>query len=155
MRILTRRQAREEGLRKYFTGIPCKRGHVAIRYTMNGSCYACTLANQFKMSRRQDQRHTMVRRAEYRAKAKGLPFNITYQDITIPDDCPCCHVRLVPKHERLLHMKTGAFDTPSLDRKVPNLGYVRGNIGVLCMACNAKKSGIDEQMLKFLTDYLG
>lgn len=153
--IVSKAEAIELGLNKYFTGIPCKKGHISHRYTKNGSCFGCTLENQFKRSRASDPRHYMVKNASYRARARGVPFDITYQDIVIPESCPCCNVRLIPKSERLVRMKTGAFDTPSLDRKVPHLGYVRGNIGILCMACNAKKAGIDEQMLKFLVDYLG
>lgn len=37
----TRRQAIRDGLTKYFTGMPCKRGHVAHRYTNSGSCSKC------------------------------------------------------------------------------------------------------------------
>lgn len=40
MQIITRKQAKDAGLRRYFTGVPCKRGHVVERYT-SGSCVSC------------------------------------------------------------------------------------------------------------------
>jgi hypothetical protein len=44
MEIITRKQAKEQGLKTYFTGKPCPRGEIAPRYTSNGgcSCRACT-----------------------------------------------------------------------------------------------------------------
>lgn len=39
--IITRAQARHNGLGKYFTGVPCRNGHVAERYTQSGSCEDC------------------------------------------------------------------------------------------------------------------
>lgn len=39
--IITRAQARHNGLGKYFTGVPCRNGHIAERYTQSGSCEDC------------------------------------------------------------------------------------------------------------------
>lgn len=41
MEIITRRQAIERRLPKYFTGEPCKNGHIAERYLVNSSCEHC------------------------------------------------------------------------------------------------------------------
>jgi hypothetical protein len=38
---VSRKQARERGLRHYFTGKPCKCGHVAERLLSNGDCIVC------------------------------------------------------------------------------------------------------------------
>lgn len=40
---MTRAEARAQGLKKYFTGKPCKRGHIAERYVA-GMCVPCRLA---------------------------------------------------------------------------------------------------------------
>lgn len=37
----TRAQAKQLGLQEYFTGEPCKRGHIAFRYVTSGSCKEC------------------------------------------------------------------------------------------------------------------
>jgi hypothetical protein len=39
--IVTRAEALRQGLVRYFTGKPCKRGHISERFTNNGSCLNC------------------------------------------------------------------------------------------------------------------
>lgn len=39
---LTQKSAREVGSKRYFTGKPCKYGHIADRNTKNGTCYECS-----------------------------------------------------------------------------------------------------------------
>jgi len=41
MKVITRKQAVENGLKKYFTGIPCMHGHLSERTTRSGSCREC------------------------------------------------------------------------------------------------------------------
>jgi hypothetical protein len=41
MGLITREEAKEQGLSKYFTGKPCKHGHVAERYVSRTSCVMC------------------------------------------------------------------------------------------------------------------
>lgn len=40
-RIILRATAKAKGLDRYFTGKPCKHGHVALRKTANGTCIIC------------------------------------------------------------------------------------------------------------------
>ena len=39
--IITRAQARELGLKKYYNGVPCKHGHICERETRWAKCYEC------------------------------------------------------------------------------------------------------------------
>lgn len=39
--IITRKEAREQGLTRYFTGKPCKRGHICERRVCNALCIEC------------------------------------------------------------------------------------------------------------------
>ena len=41
--IISRQNAIKSGLKRYFTGKPCKRGHVAERQTNDWSCCKCNL----------------------------------------------------------------------------------------------------------------
>lgn len=41
MEVITRDEARERGLKRFFTGIACKHGHVAHRLVSTGSCVEC------------------------------------------------------------------------------------------------------------------
>jgi hypothetical protein len=42
MKLTSRAQAKEQNLTRYFTGKPCRHGHVAERLVVNGTCYECT-----------------------------------------------------------------------------------------------------------------
>lgn len=41
MKIITRKDAVEAKMQQYFTGRPCKRGHIAQRYVQSGACTMC------------------------------------------------------------------------------------------------------------------
>lgn len=43
---ISRSDAAERGLKKYYTGQPCKHGHVTFRYTQSGACADCLAASQ-------------------------------------------------------------------------------------------------------------
>ena len=89
------------------------------------------------------KRKKMLAYAKSRAKKKGIPFNICLDDIIIPKNCPLLGIPLS------LTNKTFADDSPSLDRLIPDLGYVKGNIIVVSVRANTIKNNatIDELML--------
>jgi 5-methylcytosine-specific restriction endonuclease McrA len=41
IQVLSRKTAHVQGLKEYFTGIPCASGHISTRYTSNQACLAC------------------------------------------------------------------------------------------------------------------
>ena len=44
MQIISRAEAKAKGLKRYFTGKPCKHGHVAPRRVFNATCVECERA---------------------------------------------------------------------------------------------------------------
>lgn len=46
MKITSRKEALNSGLKYYFTGKPCKRGHTSKRKSHSGTCYECFLESQ-------------------------------------------------------------------------------------------------------------
>lgn len=82
---------------------------------------------------------TLLRNAKGRAKLKGLPFDLTLQDITIPERCPVFDIPIIIGGEC-------KENSPSLDRVSPKLGYIKGNVRVISWKANRKKqdSTIDE-----------
>lgn len=73
----------------------------------------------------------MFNNARIRARAKGLPFSITKEDIVVPAVCPVLGVPLT------LPVGNSPGDTsPSLDRIIPALGYVPGNVRVISYRAN-------------------
>lgn len=49
MKIITRTEAIESGLKRYYTGEPCKRGHNAERFTISYACVECNKEAQDKV----------------------------------------------------------------------------------------------------------
>jgi hypothetical protein len=47
--VITRQEAFLQGKTHYFTGIPCRQGHIAPRYVSTGSCIECQ--NPYKTRR--------------------------------------------------------------------------------------------------------
>jgi len=45
MKIISKKEAQILGLKNYFTGLPCKRGHVAARLVKSGHCRVCANEN--------------------------------------------------------------------------------------------------------------
>lgn len=90
----------------------------------------------------------MVKEAKKRALKKDLPFNITEEDILIPEFCPILNVKL----ERCGNQNYA----PSLDRLIPELGYVKGNVAVISHRANVLKNNmsIDEiiKMAEWIKD---
>lgn len=55
MDILTKKEATLRGLSKYYTGVKCKNGHAALRYTTTGMCTACRTMHSRNASQRLQQ----------------------------------------------------------------------------------------------------
>lgn len=41
MKVITREQAKQQGNKKFYTGVPCKNNHLSERYTNGGGCIDC------------------------------------------------------------------------------------------------------------------
>lgn len=68
----TRAEARALGSVNYFTGKPCKRGHIAKRYTSTADCYLCENVRDVK--RRGTEKYRQIRREvnkRWKKTAKG------------------------------------------------------------------------------------
>jgi len=50
MNLLSLNKAREQGNSKYYTGIPCKHGHITYRYTKDRACSECVKLKVKKLS---------------------------------------------------------------------------------------------------------
>lgn len=76
----------------------------------------------------------MFIRARSRAKNKNLDFNITIEDIQIPEFCPILGIKLEPANG------LASDNSPSLDRIDSNLGYIKENIIVCSYRANRIKN---------------
>ena len=85
----------------------------------------------------------MLSRARSRAKQSGIPCTITRDDIQIPTHCPILGIPL-----EFADTAGGDIHSPSLDRIVPELGYIPGNVQVISAKANLIKSNLTIDQLK-------
>lgn len=72
--MITRKEAKEKGLKFYFTGKPCRHGHVEKRQVSNGCCYTCSLlkAKNYAKKNPDKRRERKAKNIElYRATARA------------------------------------------------------------------------------------
>lgn len=163
--------------KRYFTGKPCKYGHIAERLISNKNCIEClrekklTWASnnskklndrkrafrldnieklrKYEKSRYQnDPRQKMLSAAKQRAKFKNLNFDIALEDITIPEVCPLLGIELIVSEG------TMADNSPSLDRINNNFGYIKGNIIIISQLANRCKSNLNSDQMLMLAKNL-
>jgi hypothetical protein len=70
MRKISRQTAKARGLKRYFTGNPCPRGHVAERWVSVASCVRCGI-EKAKEWRDQNPDKVAIKNAQFRAAHPG------------------------------------------------------------------------------------
>ena len=100
-----------------------------------------------KTWRRNNRAYKMWDNAKQRAKRQVLPFTITVEDIVIPETCPIFGTPLI-------WSETPTNDMPTLERIIPALGYVPGNIAVISFRANRIKNDASLAELKQLVAWL-
>ncbi len=103
---MERSEARALSLSKYYTGRPCKQGHLGYRYTQSGTCSECINPKSYKEPPKQyDSRYMERPEAVKLGLSKyttGRPCNnghLTYR-YTVSGSCSDCRLKFVkpPKH---------------------------------------------------------
>lgn len=164
--VFKRQDAIAQGLKRYYTGRICPNGHYAERFVSNFGCTEC-LRNAPEYGIREWR---LMKSKEYNAKQKetdpkyyikkiyrerkrhaersGIPFTITFDDLPpVPEYCPVLGIPI--KHG------TGDIEnSPSLDKIVPRLGYIPGNIAWISGRANAIKRDAALEELEMLVRWL-
>lgn len=87
----------------------------------------------------------MVYGARKRAKQEGLPFILSVDDLVVPTHCPVLGVKMVVGHRD---------NAPSLDKVVPELGYVKDNVAVMSKRANRIKDNASLAELQQIVSFL-
>jgi len=77
--------------------------------------------------------YDMYCNARKRAKEQGLPFDILLSDLVIPNLCPLLNIPLIKG------IKSYTDNSPTLDKIIPSLGYIKNNIQIISMRANRIK----------------
>lgn len=89
----TRAEALALGVKRYFTGLPCKRGHVASRQVSSSDCYECSRLREASPERKERRRQyeakpeAKERKRRYRAKPEAKERRRQYD--TSPEGREC------------------------------------------------------------------
>ena len=95
----------------------------------------------------------MVKKAKARSALKNLPFDIDSEYLLdrTPSHCPIFNIPL--EWSCFRSEKKGPLpNSPSLDRIVPNLGYVKGNVWIISHRANTIKSNATHDELKLVAE---
>lgn len=81
------------------------------------------------------------------ARRKGLDFNITEEDIVVPEICPILGIPLVSS--------SIGWDpaNPSVDRIDNSKGYIKGNVQIISHRANSIKRDLSLQQIENLYKY--
>ena len=126
MEVISRKEAIQLGLTRYFTGIPCKRGHICER-VMDGRCIECKRFSQIDLSGKDGRNH--IRRIWKKA---GNPYTPELYDINYEIQNGCCaicgkfQIRLCGDHSHII-------------KNLPR--------GLLCHRCNLAIGRIEDHPL--------
>lgn len=162
--VISMTEAKRQGIQRYFTGKPCKRGHISVRYVKTRTCVECFRVrykndkfDQLSRSRERyasDPDRVKRRVKEYQAANKeklalfrqnrrarmmmsggsASPGDIA--EIRKQQDGKCAYCRQPLKAGRATH----------IDHIVPIArggGGDRSNIQLLCIKCNSRKGARD------------
>lgn len=112
--------------------------------TSYGKYIELTPAEYHRSYRERKHEQCLLSSARDRARKRGIPFSLTVEDIVIPTHCPILNIPLT----RNLGAHGGTSSSASVDRIIPELGYVRGNIQVISLLANNMKSSASVEQLK-------
>lgn len=90
----------------------------------------------------------LVREAKARAKEKGLPFSLETRRLVVPTHCPVLGIPLKVGDGKLHDA------SPTLDRLVPQLGYVLTNVTVMSHRANRMKNNGTPEELRKVADWM-
>lgn len=155
---------------RVYTGSACKNCGGIRRYVSNWLCVTCcknynknlVVSGRKKLS---DSEYYYKVRKEFnklgnvylnrklsgiKAKCKRLhiPFSLTCNDIIIPKICPILNIVL--KFNKGLGVND---DSPSIDRIIPELGYVKGNVVVISNRANRIKNNSSLKEMKRIVGF--
>jgi|LakMenEpi03Aug12_release.lakeMendotaPanAssembly.Ray.scaffolds.fasta_scaffold877081_2 hypothetical protein len=124
---------------------PCYNKRRRERYA-NGDSVRILKAKNLR--RKNNPEAELLRTAKHRAKRKNIPLDITLEDIIIPEYCPVLGIKLFNG------TNVACYNSPTIDRIKPELGYVKGNIQVLSYRANMLKSNATIEELEKVLEHL-
>lgn len=108
-------------------------------------CHRCLTSVRKLRDQPTMRRRILLSRIKTFASKHGVPFNLTLDDIIIPTHCPVLGIPL--EFGKMSTSTKWRENSPSLDRIIPDNGYVRGNVIVVSYRANRIKNDATVQEL--------
>lgn len=155
--IINRAEAKALGLRRYFTGIPCKRGHVCERRTSDKHCTECRksqISDHYQNNREKYLIYSANRRKKnpdyFTLMKRKKEFNISIEEqlsMLSAQGNKCAICGCLPCDDRNLRRRQLCLD------HCHDTGEVRE---FLCAKCNTAIGGFNDNpaLLTAAADYL-
>lgn len=165
--------------RKTYQGRPCKWGHSGIRSAKDRTCLDCkkirAQSSQYKELKKRynrsdigKQKQAMKYRkssiflilkncARERARKAKLPFNLTVEFIISiwPKDNKCPIMLREFNSNKNKGLNRPSPDAPSIDRIIPEKGYVKENVQIISHKANTLKNNITDPLIfKRISSYI-
>lgn len=86
--------------------------------------------------------------AKQRSRDLGKDFNLELEDLVLPKVCPLLNIPIVKG------VGWYSDNSPTLDRIIPDLGYVKGNVWIISMRANRIKNDASLQELELIYNNL-
>jgi len=118
-------------------------------YKNNNVCTDCYKERRYN-HRRENPKLRLLSSAKHRAKKENVPFNLSADDFDIPSHCPVLGIELK------YNIGIGGFrdNSPSLDKRIPELGYVKGNISIMSFRANRIKNNATLEEIEKIHEWL-
>ena len=105
-------------------------------YNQGRRIFGCGCYSKTQDGKSKTLEHTRWEGAKARAKEENLPFNIDVDDCIAPKICPVLGIKLV-SHPKEMGPQD---DSPSIDKIIPEKGYVKGNVAIISQLANRVKN---------------
>ena len=118
--FVSRKQAQEQGLKHYFTGKPCKHGHIAPRFTNHRRCLECNKAISFAIYHATKDAQKIYRAAYYKKNRQRLiDQTCQYEKNKLKKDAG---YRLIANLRRRMQLAVQRCNTQKTDTTMKLLG---------------------------------
>ncbi len=125
--------------------------HSKERDGLRGVCKECRKKEAVGYYLKKDKQKHLLETLRSRAKNLNVPFDLEYEDLTPPENCPVFNVPL----ERIeTYSKASKKFSPSVDRVVPELGYTKNNIQIISNLANIMKHDATKEQLVLFAEWV-
>lgn len=122
----------------------------------------CIVCHKTKWHQRaqnpENRKRWLLERIRSKCNKNDIPFDLTIEDLAIPERCPVLGIPLKfgVKTDSVFRNKRGVevpYDSPSVDRIIPEKGYVKGNIIIVSYRANMLKGDASLEEIVALSDF--